>query len=71
MTTKAKVQVESGKVKFFNISKGFGFIIADDGKELFFHFTGTIDKVTGDDLVTFEIEEGKRGPKAINIQLKK
>jgi len=66
-----KVKAESGKVKFFNISKGFGFIIADSGQELFFHFTGTIDKVTGEDEVTFEIEEGKRGPKAINVKLKK
>jgi CspA family cold shock protein len=64
-------KVESGKVKFFNIAKGYGFVACTDGKEYFFHFTGLLDKVEKDDHVTFEIEEGNRGLKAINMQLVK
>lgn len=59
----------NGKVKFFNESKGFGFIISDDEKEYFVHLTGLAQGVTlreGDE-VTFEIEEGDRGPKAVNV----
>lgn len=58
-----------GKVKFFNSEKEFGFISGEDGKEYFVHKTGledgtTIDK---DDSVSFEIEEGDRGPKAVKV----
>lgn len=59
----------NGKVKFFNESKGFGFVIADDEKEYFVHLTGLVQGVVlreGDD-VTFDIEEGDRGPKAVNV----
>lgn len=59
----------NGKVKFFNESKGFGFVISDDEKEYFVHLTGLAQGVTlreGDE-VTFEIEEGDRGPKAVNV----
>jgi cold shock protein len=69
MTTKTKtLATESGKVKFFNIVKGFGFITGTDGKDYFFHFTGMIDKVTSNDEVTFNLEEGDKGLKAINIR---
>ncbi|MBN1175608.1 cold shock domain-containing protein [Candidatus Woesearchaeota archaeon] len=60
----------NGKVKFFNESKGFGFIISDDEKEYFVHLTGLAQGVTireGDD-VSFEIEDGDRGPKAVNVK---
>lgn len=59
----------NGKVKFFNQSKGFGFIIAEDGKEYFVHSTalkeGTFLKEG--DSVTFEIEQGEKGPKASKV----
>jgi len=59
----------SGKVKFFNEIKGFGFIKdAKKDTDYFFHVSGVIDKVKKDDLVEFELQEGKRGIKAINIQ---
>ena len=61
----------TGKVKFFNQSKGFGFITDQEtGKEIFVHVTGLIDKIKDDDLVSFEIMEDTRGPKAINVKLR-
>ncbi|MBL7812825.1 MAG: cold shock domain-containing protein [Bacteroidetes bacterium] len=62
--------MKTGIVKFFNVTKGFGFIIDDaDGKEVFVHATGLIDKVKENDKVTFEIQDGKRGPNAVQVKL--
>ena len=56
-------------VKFFNETKGFGFIVDDDtSKEYFVHVTGLIDKVKENDQVEFELEEGRRGLNAINVK---
>ena len=59
----------NGKIKFFNEAKGFGFVIADDGKEYFVHQTGVKEGVTlhENDTVTFDVVEGDRGPKAVNV----
>jgi len=59
-----------GKVKFYNESKGFGFIAAEDGKEVFVHKTSLGEGVTleENDAVTFDIEEGDKGPKAVNVK---
>ena len=62
--------MQTGKVKFFNESKGFGFIKSDDGQELFVHVTGTIDRIRENDIVSFEIGAGKKGPTAVNVKLK-
>lgn len=61
----------NGTVKFFNRSKGFGFIAADDGKEYFVHQSALPEGVTlnDNDAVTFDVEEGDRGPKAVNVKL--
>jgi cold shock protein len=58
-----------GTVKFFNESKGFGFIAGDDGNEYFVHQTGLKDGVSinENDAVEFEVEQGDRGPKAVNV----
>jgi CspA family cold shock protein len=58
-----------GKVKFFNNTKGFGFIAGDDGKEYFVHSTGLNAGVSlkEGDAVTFEIEQGEKGPKASKV----
>lgn len=58
-----------GKVKFFNDAKGFGFIAGEDGKEYFVHNTGLSPgvSITKDDAVTFEIEQGDKGPKASKV----
>jgi len=63
--------MSTGKVKFFNQQKGFGFILDDETqKDVFVHVTGLIDKIKDDDLVTFDIVEDRRGPKAINVRLR-
>lgn len=62
--------MSTGKVKFFNHKKGFGFILDDEtSKEVFVHVTGLIDKIKDEDQVTFDIVDDRRGPKAINVRL--
>jgi len=58
-----------GTVKFFNNVKGFGFIAGEDGKEYFVHQTGLKEGVSlnENDSVEFEVEQGDRGPKAVNV----
>ncbi len=65
--------MESGKVKFFNAEKGFGFIINDaNNEELFVHFSGIVSEgyktLNEGQVVTFDIEMGQRGPQAINVK---
>lgn len=62
--------MNKGKVKFFNNSKGFGFI-KEDGtdKEYFVHATGLIDEIRENDDVTFDLTEGKKGLNAVNVKL--
>jgi CspA family cold shock protein len=59
-----------GTVKFFNESRGFGFIAGEDGKEYFVHQTGMEEGTTlnENDPVEFDVEEGDRGPKAVNVK---
>jgi len=59
----------NGTVKFFNHSKGFGFITGEDGKDYFAHTTGLNEGVSlkDNDQVTFDVEQGDRGPKAVNV----
>ncbi len=60
----------SGTVKFFNTEKGFGFISqSENGNDIFVHSTGLIDNVRENDQVTFEVEQGRKGPNAINVKL--
>ncbi|PWE01140.1 cold-shock protein [Marinilabilia rubra] len=62
--------MKTGKVKFFNESKGFGFIKEDESeKEFFVHATGLIDKVKEDDEVSFELVEGRKGLNAVDVKL--
>lgn len=58
-----------GKVKFFNAMRGFGFIAADDGKEIFVHQSALKEGVVlkENDSVTFDVEEGDKGQRAINV----
>ncbi|MBB4080767.1 CspA family cold shock protein [Lewinella aquimaris] len=61
----------NGTVKFFNQSKGFGFITPDDGgKDVFVHANDLNgDTITEGDKVSYEVEEGKKGLNAVNVSL--
>jgi CspA family cold shock protein len=62
--------MKQGKVKFFNDTRGFGFIKdSEDEQEYFVHVSGLVDKVKEDDEVSFELQEGKRGLNAVNVKL--
>ena len=62
--------MSTGVVKFFNETKGFGFIKDDEsGKEIFVHVSGLQDKIRQDDKVTFDVERGKKGMNAVNVRL--
>jgi CspA family cold shock protein len=62
--------MSTGTVKFFNNSKGFGFIKDDSSdKEYFVHVSGLNDEVRENDEVTFDLQEGKKGLNAVNVKL--
>ena len=62
--------MKKGTVKFFNDSKGFGFIIDDESKtEYFVHVSGLIDEIREDDNVEFELKEGRKGLNAVNVKV--
>lgn len=64
------ITMKEGKVKFFNESKGFGFIKDDEtGEEYFVHITGLIDQIKEDDEVVYELKEGRKGLNAVNVKL--
>jgi len=60
--------MQEGKVKFFNETKGFGFIIPTDGtEEVFVHSSGLKDQIRENDSVNYEVERGKKGMNAVNV----
>ena len=62
--------MNKGIVKFFNETKGFGFIKEEEtNKEYFVHVSGLVDKINQDDQVSFELQEGKKGLNAVNVRL--
>ncbi|HPD52359.1 MAG: cold-shock protein [Bacteroidota bacterium] len=62
--------MKNGKVKFFNNAKGFGFIVEEGTQqEIFVHVTGLKDQIRDNDNVTFEVEQGRKGPNAVNVRL--
>jgi CspA family cold shock protein len=60
----------TGRVKFFNETKGFGFIKNDETREeVFVHVSGLQDDIKENDAVEYELKDGKKGPNAINVKL--
>jgi len=61
----------TGVIKWFNERKGYGFIKQDDGSDVFVHYTGIAGtgfrSLNEGDRVTFDIEEGEKGPAAVNV----
>lgn len=62
-------KMKTGTVKFFNETKGFGFIKVDGSdEEVFVHVSGLVDQISQNDKVSFQITEGKKGLNAINVK---
>lgn len=62
--------MQKGTVKFFNETKGFGFITPENGgSEIFVHSSGLIDNIRESDEVKFEVEQGRKGPNAVNVKI--
>ncbi len=60
--------MSNGTVKFFNTEKGFGFITpTDGGRDIFVHKTAIAHPIQEGDMVTFEVEQGPKGPNALNV----
>ncbi len=63
--------MEKGTVKWFNATKGYGFITREGGSDVFVHFKAIIQegykKLDEGDVVEFEVEEGSKGPQAANV----
>ena len=62
--------MQQGTVKFFNEKKGFGFISPNDGgNEIFVHSSGLIDNIRENNAVSYDVEEGRKGPNAVNVKI--
>lgn len=62
----------TGKIKWFNNQKGYGFISGDDGKEIFVHYSGIVGEgfktLNEGDKVTFDVADCDKGVQAVNVQ---
>lgn len=62
--------MKEGTVKFFNNSKGFGFIVqSETNEDIFVHESGLIDEIRENDKVQFEVEQGRKGLNAVNVEV--
>jgi CspA family cold shock protein len=65
-----KNTMQEGVVKFFNESKGFGFIIPSNGDaEIFVHSSGLLGEIRENDKVSYNVEQGRKGLNAVNVQV--
>jgi CspA family cold shock protein len=71
-TYQEEIYMNNGTVKWFNADKGFGFITGEDGNDVFAHYSAIqsdgFKTLEEGQAVTFDVEEGQRGPQATNIQ---
>lgn len=69
MTKFKQIIMNKGTVKFFNETKGFGFVKDEEnGQEYFVHVSGLVDTIDKDDEVTFDLQEGRKGLNAVNVK---
>jgi len=62
--------MQKGTVKFFNETKGFGFIVPANGdSDIFVHSSGLVDNIRENDSVEYEVERGKKGLNAVNVKV--
>ena len=62
--------MQEGTVKFFNEEKGFGFITPKNGgAEVFVHASGLSESIRENDEVSYDVEEGRKGPNAVNVKV--
>ncbi len=61
--------MQEGTVKFFNETKGFGFITTDGGDDIFVHVSGLKDEIRQDDKVQYNTAEGRNGLNAIDVEI--
>ncbi|HIX54291.1 MAG TPA: cold-shock protein [Candidatus Sphingobacterium stercoripullorum] len=62
--------MQEGTVKFFNETKGFGFITpTNGGADIFVHSSGLISNIRENDVVVFEVENGRKGLNAVNVRI--
>lgn len=62
--------MQKGTVKFFNETKGFGFITPENGgSEIFVHSSGLTDNIRENDSVQYDVEQGRKGPNAVNVTI--
>ena len=61
--------MQEGTVKFFNETKGFGFISPTEGDDIFVHHSGLNDQIRENDRVSFDVQDGRKGLNAINVKV--